>query len=1185
MNMYNKSISIAITALLALSFLALIPIAVHAQTLDTSPTVVPQLGTFEAGSTITNVGVTFGYVTGDSYTIQLYSSPVDSCLNSVGMTPLGLPVTVAAYAGTPSPVTGFSFVAPSTNLYVCAEVTDTTLPNTGLWSGPASYTVVPPLSSYINNDENAVTVDLGQAFILTDYVSGGAGSYTYQWYYGSTSATCTTPVGTPDTSPSATSASYTPSPAGMPITTGTVYYNVEVTDGSMTPSSACEGVTVTVNPEFTGSFVVDGVSGTGVINDQIGSPNFQALIDFEGGTPWYSVSITMGTDSICAKDTTPVKSADDITANMTILSFPEPSTPSSTTYYCAVLYDSAGSVIDFGPVTVNTSPALTAPTLTISPNQADYNIPTVFGATVSWAGGTAPYYVVLTSGSSSSCAAPDNTPVVEGLSAGNILSGPLLGPFGGLLYPAGGHTGSHPVVPDNFYADVYSTYFPLPYNVFATNGTTMSFFILSPTSTTYYCAIVFDSSSYPSAPSQTYTLAAAQFNIEGLFAVNSPSLLSTLTEGQSPYYEGISDTATVTWSGGTGPFYVELYTATSADCSGILTPVTVWPGSNPQTGITGTADKAVFTFLVPSAVGTYYYCATVTDVNGNTVSNGAGPILAPGTALTVAAPLTSVPIAFTPPTVGIDTGQTETLTITVGLIVGGSPPYTVTLYSGTSTNCAADTTKVGTPQITNTGTTIFTFTSPTAGGTINYCAGVVDSSVPPSTGSSTTLPFSTLTPPTVTLTGLTDVSGEIAAGTSTTLTAAGSGGVGTLYYTWFIGAGCVAGTVVYGPSISTTYKTGVISTDTTYSVQVSDSSTGKPAATDCASLTVTTDNGPIGVATVPSGPFAGEIFVNNPWSFGSIGANSTSVLNSDSNQVVTTIPLALPPSWTGVFPIGNPVNPWGVATDATNGVVYVTGHTTFLGVTIGVLCVISMATLTVTACVQVGTNPEGVAVSSLSNEVLPDTGMVYVANNGDNTVSVFDTPVTAISTSAAVVNVGPGPMNVAVDPNTYSVWVTDNGGNTVSVLQPRAWTGAIEEFTYAVTTVTVGFEPVGVAIESSPDAAVVANSGSGTVSVISGTTFNTLSTIKIGSTPPAIPTGVDIVGSTAYVANAATGSVYTINLKTYTPSSSGIAVGTNPFGVAADVPDNSIFITNQASNTVSVIDLTSGLVVATTVVP
>jgi YVTN family beta-propeller protein len=61
----------------------------------------------------------------------------------------------------------------------------------------------------------------------------------------------------------------------------------------------------------------------------------------------------------------------------------------------------------------------------------------------------------------------------------------------------------------------------------------------------------------------------------------------------------------------------------------------------------------------------------------------------------------------------------------------------------------------------------------------------------------------------------------------------------------------------------------------------------------------------------------------------------------------------------------------------------------------------------------------------------PAAGTVYVANEGDNTVSVIDEATGAVT---GTIPVGPAPEGVAVDPATGTVYVANESGNTVSVI-------------------------------------------------------------------------------------------------------------------------------------------------------
>ncbi len=349
--------------------------------------------------------------------------------------------------------------------------------------------------------------------------------------------------------------------------------------------------------------------------------------------------------------------------------------------------------------------------------------------------------------------------------------------------------------------------------------------------------------------------------VESLFAIDSPTLSTTNVEVLNPLYEGNTITASVTWSGGTGPYDVSLFQGTVA--AGICTTtalVAATPGFNPQTGVTGTT--AAFSFLAPNIQGTYCYYATVTDVDGNTVGSPTSfSTLVVSPAFTTPT-VTLVPTLYPKAPLETDTGQTESVTATVTW-TGGSAPYQVTLLYGPSSTCALDDTAVTVSAGSNPQSGVYAsqatyvFISPAA--TSYYCAEITDSSVPQSVGLTVTgAVWTVVPPPTVTITGAcgtSDPSGittcEIAAGSGTQITATSmASGPGPYYFQWFLGPTCTsadaitpappaAGLGTYNagppPTYTDTYSTGVITTDTTYSVMVTDSSYGTPSVGVCAS--------------------------------------------------------------------------------------------------------------------------------------------------------------------------------------------------------------------------------------------------------------------------------------------------------------------------------------------------------------
>jgi YVTN family beta-propeller protein len=131
--------------------------------------------------------------------------------------------------------------------------------------------------------------------------------------------------------------------------------------------------------------------------------------------------------------------------------------------------------------------------------------------------------------------------------------------------------------------------------------------------------------------------------------------------------------------------------------------------------------------------------------------------------------------------------------------------------------------------------------------------------------------------------------------------------------------------------------------------------------------------------------------------------------------------------------------------------------------------------------IPVGSFPFGIAVT-------PDGSKVYVANSGDNTISIIDTATNTVVGSP--IQVGTRPTGVAVTPDGKKVYVTNNGG-TVSVIGTATNT--------VVATISVAglnqFSPYGVAV--TPDGKKVYVANGHVVSVIRTATDTVVATIPV----------------------------------------------------------------------------------------
>ena len=229
----------------------------------------------------------------------------------------------------------------------------------------------------------------------------------------------------------------------------------------------------------------------------------------------------------------------------------------------------------------------------------------------------------------------------------------------------------------------------------------------------------------------------------------------------------------------------------------------------------------------------------------------------------------------------------------------------------------------------------------------------------------------------------------------------------------------------------------------------------------------------------------------------------------------------------------------------------------------GSISVIKTATLSVTSTTCVGHNPTALAQSSSS-------GFVYVVNQGDGTVSVFNpagpsgmgtvtglgqNPVSATAsvngnwifivtqgdgtgpgtldiidastaggatTVAASVSLGVGPTISIIDPNLNRLYVANTGGNSVSVFDASNVNPSNSPAMPLLGTASVGTSPIGITPLANGSLFYVLNSGSNNVTVVSANSFSALTNV-------ALPTGADPVfiasdptSSKVYVADKGT---------------------------------------------------------------
>jgi YVTN family beta-propeller protein len=227
--------------------------------------------------------------------------------------------------------------------------------------------------------------------------------------------------------------------------------------------------------------------------------------------------------------------------------------------------------------------------------------------------------------------------------------------------------------------------------------------------------------------------------------------------------------------------------------------------------------------------------------------------------------------------------------------------------------------------------------------------------------------------------------------------------------------------------------------------------------------------------------------------------------------------------------------------------------------------VINTSTGAVVQTIAVGTNPWGAAVNQMGT-------VAYVTNFGSNNVSVIST---STNTVTGTVTVQSNPTGIAFSPNGKVVYVANYGSNSVSVINTATQT--------VTKTVPVQTNPVGVAVTPNGTFVYVVNFGSRSVSVLSTLTNAIVATIAVGAKPAWAAISPD--GSTAYVTNSSSNTVSVIQTANNAVVNT-INVSAGPYGAAVSPDGHSLYVANYnggAGDLVTVID-TSTQTVATTIV-
>jgi YVTN family beta-propeller protein len=212
-------------------------------------------------------------------------------------------------------------------------------------------------------------------------------------------------------------------------------------------------------------------------------------------------------------------------------------------------------------------------------------------------------------------------------------------------------------------------------------------------------------------------------------------------------------------------------------------------------------------------------------------------------------------------------------------------------------------------------------------------------------------------------------------------------------------------------------------------------------------------------------------------------------------------------------------------------------------------------------------------------EVAPAPSAIFVANEGDGTVSVIDAETFKVTRHIAV---GAGAHNVQVSPDGALAWVTNNGaphtaatgkshsGEAHGAMSNAGEVWAIETETGdVVARVAVGKHPAHVVVSADSRWVFVTNGGDNTLSVIDTESNKVVDTIPTGKFPHGIRLSPD--GKQAYVANLKGGTVSVIDTASRKEISQ-IPVGKGPAQVGFTSDSRLAFVSLSQEGSVAVID-------------
>lgn len=351
-----------------------------------------------------------------------------------------------------------------------------------------------------------------------------------------------------------------------------------------------------------------------------------------------------------------------------------------------------------------------------------------------------------------------------------------------------------------------------------------------------------------------------------------------------------------------------------------------------------------------------------------------------------------------------------------------------------------------------------------------------------------------------------------------------------------------------------------------------------PATGDCSTASTVPDGastdidvaGDTLVAITPVGRSPVNALVESPTS----GFSTVVTADRDSDTVTSYTLSTLSTSTTASAPniTGLPSGARPTSLVNANGTVYVTESGR------NVIAVLGGSPFSISAEVPVGANPVNVTV-------LPNGKKIYVANQGDNSVTVIDASDNSVVTTVFDPNAS-SPIFAVPSADSTHVFVVNQASSNVTVID------ATSDSVVATLSLPAGSLPNRATVDRQNQRVVITNPGTvsaagavtaaGTVSVINADPtsplFLSVTNIPVGINPRSATALAD--GTRIYVANTNSHSITVINSLSLTASKTISLITSadpipSPISISSDAESQKVLVANRDSQDISVINTSS----------